>query len=99
MGILQEFEAALITDGSASYAVLIHYCPGDWSGGIMGWAVACSVYYTSHINCYNCNHEELYRLDGSECTNGKTSRQLSIQLACPHHLQIIYFPHFYYITT
>ena len=43
--ITSTFQAVLITDGSASYAVFIYQCRGmGWGGATIGWAYSGSVY-------------------------------------------------------
>ena len=68
------FQAALITDGSASYAVFIYNCHNyprlnTWNDGNIGWADTSSLYKNGRLYCsdYSCNNNILYRLDRSKC--------------------------------
>ena len=78
------FQAVLITDGSASYAVFIYDCGGmEWDGAIIGWAKSSTLYEkhtlsgfsSDEIGCrYSSSYSAvIYRVDR---TVGTYSKQL-----------------------
>ncbi|CAI8021011.1 hypothetical protein GBAR_LOCUS12499, partial [Geodia barretti] len=70
--VTNTFQAVLITDGSASYAVFIYQC-GElrWGGATIGWAYSRSIYEknsdsgidSTSIACVHNSTAIVYRLD------------------------------------
>ena len=80
--ITSTFQAVLITDGSASYAVFIYDCGGmEWDGAIIGWAKSSTLYEkhtlsgfsSDDIGCrYSSSYSAvIYRVDRTVGTYSK----------------------------